>query len=103
MSQGFLRSFKNTYFAERPQAATSETLDNKNFLLPGFKVFADSLKNTCKGFHSYRLQQNHNRSLILCTDNSHITFFTINQFCPQETCNQYDRQLTCFCFSPCFS
>ena len=49
--QRISQSFKNTYFAEHQQTATSETFRNENFLLAGFKILADSLKNTCKGFH----------------------------------------------------
>ena len=47
----FRRSFKSTYFAEHRQTATSETFENENFLLPGFKILANSLKNTCKWSH----------------------------------------------------
>ena len=47
-SKEFRRSFKNTYFAEHRQTATSETFENENFLLPGFKILSNSLKNTCK-------------------------------------------------------
>ena len=50
-SKEFRRSFKNTYFAEHRQTATSETFENEDFLLPGFKVLAKSLKNTCKWLH----------------------------------------------------
>ena len=45
---------------------------------------ANSLKNTCKGFHfcsntaGYRI----NRAVVCVrTDNNFITFFTVNQFC----------------------
>ena len=94
--------FKNTYFAEDQQTATSETFEIENSLLPGFKILANSLKNTCKGFHFCRNTAGYRiiRAVVCVqTDNNLITIFTTNQFSTRNL-QSIKSQLTCFYFSP---
>ena len=57
------------------------------YLLPGFKILANSLKNTCKGFHfcsntaGYRIIR-----AVVCVFGlvTILLLFTINQFCTRN-------------------
>ena len=49
--KNFAEVLRAPIFAERRPIATSETFENGNFLPAGFKILANSLKNTCQGFY----------------------------------------------------
>ena len=49
--KNFVEVLRTPFSQNANMAATSKTFENKHFLLPGFNILANSLKNTCKRFH----------------------------------------------------